>query len=118
MRTRDVERLKKQLLERKERIVKNLQEAAREIEALSETEINDDGDYATVSTDNMIDSAISDQQQKELQEIEYALEKIDEENYGECEMCGEFIGVERLRVKPHAKFCITCREIYEKTLRK
>ena len=115
MRSRELESFKKQLLTRKEQIEKNIRDAALELEGLSGVEINDEGDYATVSADNMIDSAINAQQQKELAEIEYALNKIEEGTYGECEMCSDPIGKERLKVKPHAKYCITCREIYEKS---
>ncbi|WP_258238697.1 TraR/DksA C4-type zinc finger protein [Arcobacter sp. F2176] len=29
-------------------------------------------------------------------------------------MCDEPVGIKRLRAKPHARFCIYCRPIYEK----
>ena len=48
-------------------------------------------------------------------EIDEALEKIANKTYGICDMCEEEIGIPRLKVKPHAKYCIACREIIEKT---
>jgi len=53
-------------------------------------------------------------QKQELKEIEEALKKIEEGRYGICEMCDEPISEERLKIKPHAKYCIICREIIEK----
>ncbi len=114
VRTRELERFKKILNEQKEQILKNLRETANELEALSSSEVNDEGDHASLSADNMIDSAISVQQSSELREIEAALGRIKDGSYGVCEMCTEQIGMDRLKVKPHAKFCIDCREIYEK----
>ena len=99
---------------RKAQIIKNITGVAAELSSLSELEMNDEGDYAAVSNDNMVDSAIGTQQQTELMEIELALNKIAAHTYGICEMCEEEIGFARLKVKPHARFCIDCREIAEK----
>ena len=63
----------------------------------------------------MIESAIVMQQEKELREIDVTLGKIATGNYGICEMCEDPIGFQRLKVKPHAIYCIDCREIVEKT---
>lgn len=103
------------LKDRKKQIEKNIKEALKEIEELGDLELNDEGDCAAVCTDNMIEQAISTQQLKELKEINEALKKIKQGTYGICEMCGEQIGIQRLKVKPHAKYCITCREIIEKS---
>ncbi len=114
MRSRDIERLVRQLQERKVQIEHNIQEATRELADLAEAEINDEGDYAANSTEVMIDSSITRQQIQELREIDYALNKAQAGEYGTCEMCSEPVGIERLRVKPHAKYCIVCRETFEK----
>ncbi len=114
----DIKYFKELLIERKEQILKNLDATRSELADLQNTEINDDGDYASLCTDNMIERAIQDQQQKELIEIEEALKKIDEGEYGICEMCGEPIKPLRLKIKPFAKYCIICREIVEKEPKK
>ena len=75
----------------------------------------DEGDYALLTNDSSIEQAIIEQLVKELEEIEIALKKIKKGNYGICEMCEDEIGIERLKIKPHAKYCITCREIIEKS---
>lgn len=102
------------LLSRREQIRKNITGVEDEMTQLQGLELNDEGDYASVSSNNMVETAIGSQQQMELYEIESSLAKIKSGNYGICDMCEEPIGVQRLKVKPHAKYCIDCREIAEK----
>jgi DnaK suppressor protein len=99
---------------RKEQIEKNINSVQNEINELHGLELNDEGDYASASNENMVDTAIGSQQEIELMEIEVALAKMKNGQYGICEMCEENIGFQRLKVKPHAKYCIDCREIAEK----
>lgn len=111
----EIEYFKETLLSRKEQIEKNIEGVEKEMDALRELELNDEGDYASVSNDNMVENAIGNQQELELFEIDVALAKIKEGTYGICEMCEECVGVHRLKVKPHAKYCIDCREIVEQS---
>lgn len=102
------------LLDRRVQIEKNLLGTSIELDAVRGLELNDEGDYASASAETIIDSAILVQQQKELGEIDLALDKIKLKTFGICEMCEESIGLPRLEVKNFARFCITCREINEK----
>jgi DnaK suppressor protein len=110
----ELEVFQDKLLNRKAQIEKNLAGTALELDGMRELELNDEGDYAAASAETVVDSAILEQQRKELNEIELALDKIKEGTYGICEMCEEPIGRARLEVKNFARFCITCREINEK----
>ena len=106
----------KEILEsRKEQIEKNINGVNTELSELSSLELNDEGDHASANNNSMVESAIVEQQQKELKEIEVALNKIANGEYGICEMCEDEIGFQRLKVKPHAVYCIDCREIAEKS---
>ena len=71
-----------------------------ELEELNNLEINDEGDFASLCTDNLIDNALNEKQLEELKEIDEALAKIENGTYGICEMCGEPIRKRRLKVKP------------------
>lgn len=115
MRTREIDKFVKQLEEQKAKILKNLEDTVKNAGSYCVGDVCDEGDFASISADNHVDSAINEKLNKELREIEVALSKVARGVYGECEMCSEQIGLDRLRVKPHAKFCITCREIYEKS---
>ena len=110
----ELEEFKHKLLDRRVQIEKNLRGTTLELDGMRDLELNDEGDYAAASAETVVDSAILEQQRKELNEIELALDKIKRETFGTCEMCEEPIGRARLEVKNFARFCITCREINEK----
>jgi DnaK suppressor protein len=106
----------KEILEsRKAQIVKNISGVNDELNQLNSLELNDEGDHASVNNNSMVESAIVQQQEKELNEINVTLSKIASGEYGICEMCEDEIGFQRLKVKPHAIYCIDCREIVEKS---
>ncbi|MCH9739734.1 MAG: RNA polymerase-binding protein DksA [Epsilonproteobacteria bacterium] len=109
-----IEFFKTALEARSVQIKRNLNITSSEMDDMSNNELKDEGDHASMSLGRAVDNAILDQQAKELAEIELALGKINENLYGTCEMCGEEINIERLKVKIFARYCITCREIIEK----
>ena len=99
---------------RKEQIQNNINSTLKDMQDLQKTDLSDEADHASVSSDRLTKHAINKQQALELREIEYAKNKIRDGRYGICEMCEENISFQRLKVKPHAKYCIVCREIVEK----
>lgn len=114
MRETDLKYFEELLLDRQVQIKKNIADVSKELDGLRDVEINDEGDYVSLSIDDLRDNAISTQQKAELTEIQSAIKKIKDGTYGICEMCEEPIKIHRLKVKPHAKYCIICREIHEK----
>ncbi|MGD2184487.1 MAG: TraR/DksA family transcriptional regulator [Desulfobacterales bacterium] len=44
-----------------------------------------------------------------IKEIERALQDIEEGLYGICDLCDEDIPIKRLKVKPMARYCISCQ---------
>ena len=48
------------------------------------------------------------QRANELSRIDAALERIDQEEYGYCQNCGEEIAEKRLEIDPAATHCIRC----------
>jgi len=104
------------LLNRREQILKNMKVLKEGIGGLQRSEANDEADFATISSDSLLGEVLSQKQQNELKEIEYVFNKMEDGTYGICEMCEEQIGINRLKVKPHARYCVGCREIVEKTM--
>ena len=102
------------LEERKKKIETNLNATSTEMHAMRCNELKDEGDHAAMSLETAVDNAILGQQSKELGEIELALDRINHKTYGICDMCGDDINIERLKVKNFARYCITCREVVEK----
>lgn len=56
-------------------------------------------------TDNL---ALETNLEKQLKDIDDALEKIESGTYGKCENCNTDIPIERLRAYPSAKTCLNC----------
>lgn len=111
--TKQIKELKEILEKRKEQIISNIQDNTNNITMLKEQDCKDEYDFAETSSDSFTSEVILVQQNKELKEIEIALKAIEEGTYGVCEMCDEMIALGRLKAKPFAKYCTTCREIYE-----
>lgn len=57
--------------------------------------------------------AMSRRAQEELRRIDAALERIAEEEYGACVICGELIAEKRLKAYPAIEICIDCAEAVE-----
>lgn len=51
-----------------------------------------------------------------ISEIDVALQKIKDGNYGECEACHRDIEEDRLEIVPHARFCINCENNFEQKI--
>jgi DnaK suppressor protein len=110
----DLERFQKILLEQQSQILNH----ARQM-LVGEADVDSSG------FSNKIDTAVSEAsrsftgQMREregglLNKIEKSLEKIERGDYGECENCGEEIGVGRLEARPVAEFCIDCKDEQER----
>lgn len=67
------------------------------------------GDLVSASLEKEMAFQYGEQGVNLLREIDTALEKLEEGNYGICEACGKLIGVKRLEVVPSARLCIKCK---------
>ena len=96
-----------------------LSEANRTITEMTDSSGNypDPTDRATAESDRNFELRIRDRERKLLAKVKDALERIENEEYGVCEECGEDIGVARLEARPVTTLCIQCKtkqEDYEK----
>jgi len=48
--------------------------------------------------------------EKQLRDVNQALEKVEKGTYGICESCGKKISDDRLKASPEAKTCIQCNQ--------
>ncbi len=51
-----------------------------------------------------------------LLQIDEALQRIEDEEYGVCANCGKEIGPKRLEALPWVRYCITCQDLSERGL--
>ncbi len=112
-----LEMFKNILLEKKEQLLLETTLGQNIIEELRRESSSDELDYAEISSDSHNLRVLRNKQLQDLKEITLALNKIEKKSYGICEMCDDNIGIKRLKVKPHARFCVECREAYEKDIK-
>ena len=64
------------------------------------------GDGTSIAVERITDVAKQESLLAKLDETERAIAKLDEGTYGQCDVCGEPIGDERLEFRPYATRCI------------
>ena len=66
-------------------------------------------DMGTDSNEQDITLGLMESENEELQEIEEALERIDDGTFGICDECDKVIPKTRLNAIPWALLCVTCK---------
>ncbi|MBP2673649.1 MAG: zinc finger transcriptional regulator, TraR/DksA family [Deltaproteobacteria bacterium] len=92
-------------------------EIARRSKATTEPGAQDIGDILdSVSEERTreLDMILTDREKRKLLQIDDALDRIEDETYGQCEECGTKIPRARLKVLPFAKYCVECQEKNER----
>lgn len=82
-----------------------------QIDSLREADLTD---RAAAETDWSIELRTRDRQRKLIAKIEAALRRIDEGEYGYCEVSGEPISVARLEARPVATMTVEAQERHER----
>jgi DnaK suppressor protein len=92
-----------------------IEEAGKTVHELTgkENTYADPGDRASWESESTRDLRIRDRERKLVEKIDEALKRIADGSFGECEECGELIGVGRLRARPVTTLCIGCKEEQE-----
>jgi DnaK suppressor protein len=75
------------------------------------------GDVASLSYGREFSMGLAERQQKYLEQIDEALQRIEDGTYGVCKVTGEPISVERLEEVPVAKYSVKGKEILERRRR-
>lgn len=75
------------------------------------------GDVASLSYGREFSMGLAERQQKYLEQIDEALQRIEEGTYGICKVTGEPIAIERLEEVPVAKYSVKGKEILERRRR-
>lgn len=118
MNKRDREKFKKILLEQKEQLLGNARKALSGDIHLDPDDFPDEIDTASSEVGLSFIGRLRERERGLLNKIDAALEKIEQGVYGECENCGEEIGLKRLEARPVAELCIDCKAEQEKLERR
>lgn len=123
MKKEDLAHFKKLLLEKREDMLRELgnlkdSDMASTLKDASGENSAYSFHMADVGTDNMEREKaffFATREGRFLYHIEQAIERIEAGTYGLCQECGNEIGRERLEAVPHARLCIACKSMEEKS---
>ena len=121
----DAAKYKKLLLAKKARLLAEIKHIEKDTLNQSQRDAAGDlsgyrvhmADSATDNYDREFSLGLATNAQGVLYEIEEALKRISEKQFGACLSCGKPIPKKRLTAGPHAKLCIRCQSSEEKTQR-
>ncbi len=110
-REKKINGIREKLLKRKQELLSEAESALNEMPG--SIVFPDMGDQASAEIERSFMLRLRTREQKLLQKIDSALEKIEQGTFGNCESCGEEIGIERLNARPVTSMCIECKTAQE-----
>ena len=109
-----MEEIKRLLLEEKDALLSEIREKTG-----NKNEINNDiGDAIDSSVEEQereLDLLLQDRELARLEGIEIALKRMESDDFGYCDECGEAISKKRLLAFPLARMCINCKSNEERS---
>lgn len=105
--------LKDYIQAERERILNSSQIGEDELELKSDDRM-DDVDQASAEYERSQMLRFRNRDLLYAKKLMHALEKIEEGDYGICEECGDDIRFERLKARPTAELCISCKDEAER----
>jgi len=101
-----------------EHLKQEIRDAEQEIAGLfrdgSDGAGNDQADVGSTTLERYHELTLANNARDMLNQIEFALTRIDDGTYGVCENCGNAIGKGRLQAFPRATLCVSCKERQER----
>lgn len=110
----ELEAAKQALLEMRREVLQEVHEAMAEYRELGSEALPDISDISANANSRDVLLNLGQKQQQKLRDIETALERIANGEYGICMRCEEEIAVQRLKVRPFSRYCIECKTEIEK----
>jgi len=106
-----MEELKDRLLNLKKEITARIK---KNLEKVNSFQLKgDEGDFSSAVYSRQVIYDLIEKDRRHLKEIEESLYEIEQGTYGKCKRCGKDIEIERMKAKPTAKYCISCKRIIE-----
>jgi len=106
--------VKEELLRRRAELLREVSEAYATCRELGQDGVADIGDMSANAYSRDVLFNLSEAQRQQIRDIDVAIERIDNGQYGTCMNCGEEIAQRRLEVRPFSRYCIECKTDIEK----
>lgn len=112
----DIERFRNRLLELKSQYTNLVRHVTEDVKSTEESKgySQHQADEGTDDFDRSISLQVSDEEFKILKQIDRALQKIEENTYGICDITNEEIALARLEAIPYATMTVKAQEMLEK----
>ncbi len=109
MKKKELQEFRKLLLNRVRGLLRDIGEYKAGIKEIEEVRSADWVDKVADEAPLEVLDSLGELQRQEVAQIEKALERIEDETYGNCITCGKEITYKRLRAIPYALHCIECQ---------
>ena len=81
---------------------------------LTDSAGDDQADTGTKTLEREQEITVANNLLERITQVERAIDRLGEGNYGYCERCGNAIPVERLAAFPSATLCVSCKQLEER----
>ncbi|WP_432455663.1 MULTISPECIES: TraR/DksA family transcriptional regulator [unclassified Agarivorans] len=107
-----IETIRQQLSQKLEEIQLRLEQDNELIK--DKSDLGDDVDRANQEESQQMQLNRRQHDLAQVKSIKDALRRIEEQDYGFCESCGEDINAARLNARPESRYCIDCQDYRER----
>ena len=84
--------------------------------SIDDSETPDPVDLAVSNYSKNVQLALSENESRQLELIDEALERLEDDEYGVCQNCETEINPKRLAAIPWARYCLDCQQLREQGL--
>ena len=84
--------------------------------SIDDSETPDPVDLAVRNYSKNVMLAVSENESRQLTEVDEALLRLEDDEYGNCQNCEKPINPKRLAAIPWARYCLDCQELVEQGL--
>jgi DnaK suppressor protein len=115
----EIEKIRVALTERRDELHTEYETSLSEInelqrERLADSAGDDQADAGTKTFEREQEITLANNLLERVTQVERAIDRLGEGNYGWCERCGNPIPVERLAAFPSATLCVSCKQLEER----